>query len=38
MTSNGKLANRQNKLQVISDMSEPLGEAIGNSLESRRSY
>ncbi len=32
MTSIGKLANRQT-VAVISDMSEPLGEAIGNSLE-----
>lgn len=32
MTSIGKLANRQT-IAVISDMSEPLGEAIGNSLE-----
>lgn len=32
MTSIGKLANRET-LAVISDMSEPLGEAIGNSLE-----
>ena len=28
----GKLANRQT-MAVISDMSQPLGEAIGNSLE-----
>lgn len=32
MTSIGKLANRET-VAVISDMSEPLGEAIGNSLE-----
>lgn len=32
MTSIGKLAHRQT-VAVISDMSEPLGEAIGNSLE-----
>lgn len=32
MTSIGKLARRQT-VAVISDMSEPLGEAIGNSLE-----
>lgn len=32
MTSIGKLAKRQT-VAVISDMSEPLGEAIGNSLE-----
>ncbi|MDQ8234271.1 pyrimidine-nucleoside phosphorylase [Enterococcus faecium] len=32
MTSIGKLANRKT-VAVISDMSEPLGEAIGNSLE-----
>ncbi|OTP10831.1 pyrimidine-nucleoside phosphorylase [Enterococcus sp. 10A9_DIV0425] len=32
MTRIGKLANRQT-VAVISDMSEPLGEAIGNSLE-----
>lgn len=32
MTSIGELANRQT-IAVISDMSEPLGEAIGNSLE-----
>ncbi len=32
MTSTGKLANRET-VAVISDMSEPLGEAIGNSLE-----
>ncbi|HHJ0436632.1 TPA: pyrimidine-nucleoside phosphorylase [Enterococcus faecium] len=32
MTSIGKLANRETVV-VISDMSEPLGEAIGNSLE-----
>ena len=32
LTSIGKLANRQT-VAVISDMSEPLGEAIGNSLE-----
>ncbi|MDA3974280.1 pyrimidine-nucleoside phosphorylase [Enterococcus thailandicus] len=32
MTSIGKLADRQT-IAVISDMSEPLGEAIGNSLE-----
>ena len=32
MTSIGKLANRETEA-VISDMSEPLGEAIGNSLE-----
>ena len=32
MTNIGKLANRQT-VAVISDMSEPLGEAIGNSLE-----
>ncbi|EGP4896741.1 pyrimidine-nucleoside phosphorylase [Enterococcus faecium] len=32
MTSIGKLANRET-VTVISDMSEPLGEAIGNSLE-----
>jgi pyrimidine-nucleoside phosphorylase len=32
MTSIGKLANRHT-IAVISDMSEPLGEAIGNSLE-----
>ncbi|MEY8446159.1 pyrimidine-nucleoside phosphorylase [Enterococcus ratti] len=32
MTSIGKLANRQT-VAVISDMSEPLGKAIGNSLE-----
>ncbi|PHL07445.1 pyrimidine-nucleoside phosphorylase [Enterococcus faecium] len=32
MTSIGKLANRET-MAVISDMSEPLGEAIGNSLE-----
>ncbi|WP_375319675.1 pyrimidine-nucleoside phosphorylase [Enterococcus faecium] len=32
MTSIGKLANRET-VAVISDMSEPLGKAIGNSLE-----
>ena len=32
MTNIGKLANRET-VAVISDMSEPLGEAIGNSLE-----
>ncbi|MFS1175980.1 pyrimidine-nucleoside phosphorylase [Enterococcus lactis] len=32
MTSIGKIANRET-VAVISDMSEPLGEAIGNSLE-----
>lgn len=32
MTNTGKLANRET-VAVISDMSEPLGEAIGNSLE-----
>ena len=32
MTSIGKLANRET-VAVISDMAEPLGEAIGNSLE-----
>lgn len=32
MVEIGKLANRQT-MAVISDMSEPLGEAIGNSLE-----
>ena len=32
MTSIGKLANRET-VAVISDMSEPLGEVIGNSLE-----
>ncbi|HFD1597567.1 TPA: pyrimidine-nucleoside phosphorylase [Enterococcus faecium] len=32
MTSIGKLANRET-VALISDMSEPLGEAIGNSLE-----
>lgn len=32
MTSIGKLANRET-VAVISDMSEPLGEDIGNSLE-----
>ncbi|TKN94753.1 pyrimidine-nucleoside phosphorylase, partial [Enterococcus faecium] len=32
MTSIVKLANRET-VAVISDMSEPLGEAIGNSLE-----
>lgn len=32
MTCIGKLANRET-VAVISDMSEPLGEAIGNSLE-----
>ncbi|MBJ0664344.1 pyrimidine-nucleoside phosphorylase [Enterococcus faecium] len=32
MTSIGKLANRET-VAVISDMSDPLGEAIGNSLE-----